>query len=60
MFVLKNLQLENVVKYTGLPFISTSCTADSTSCTVTDSNIHVKSCKVQMKSLRKLKKKRSY
>ena len=43
MFLLKNLQQRNAVKFTGIPF-------GSSFCTVTESNIHVKSCKVHMKS----------
>ena len=36
---IENLQLENTVKFTGLLFVSTTCTIDS--CTVSQSNIYV-------------------
>ena len=39
VFLLWNLQKENAVIFTGLPFLSTSCT-------ITESNTHVKSCEV--------------
>ena len=48
---IKNLQLEDAVKFTGLSFVSISCTVDSTFCTITESNIHVKSCKARITSL---------
>ena len=60
VFLLKNLQEDNGVNFTRLPFVSNTYTVDSTSCIVSQGNIHVKSCRVHMKSSRKLKKKRSF
>ena len=53
----KKYSIENALKFTELPFASTSCTIDITSCTVTESSIYVEPCKVHMKSSRKVKKK---
>ena len=49
---IKNLQQENVAKFTEFPIVLTSCTVDSMPSTVTKSNIHVKSFKVYIKCLK--------
>ena len=59
VILFKKFPWETVIKFTGLPFISASCTVDSRTCSDKESNIHVKSCKVHMKSSRKFNK-RSY
>ena len=54
IFFLKNKK--NAVKFTRMPFASTSCSVDLVSCTITESKKHVKPHKGHVKSSRELRK----
>ena len=47
--------MQNGVKFTGLSFVSTSCTVHTTSFAVIESKIHRKLCKIHVKFSRALK-----